>query len=113
MKDQANIPVYKRQLLDWAALKAEAQRQAGRPLSWSQFMERVVAVYISSQGEAVTLRKEPERRQHGLDDLPLVPAEVGAVDVRPMTLSDRSCELIADKLAKKLGQSQRRRGKLE
>ena len=84
MRDQHNLPVYKQQSKKWAVLKAQAEQEAGRPLSWGAFLEKVFAVYEASIDQNEVVSKEE--------------ADAGRI----INLSDENCERIAEQLAKKL-----------
>ena len=92
MRDQHNLPVYKQQAQKWAVLKAQAEHEAGRPLSWGAFLEKVFAVYEASMDA-----NEAESNE-----------DANAMRGRTVNLSDASCERIAEQLAAKLDDLGRR-----
>jgi hypothetical protein len=105
MKDQANIPLHKAQYQRFFAIKAKAAHDAGRPLSWAEFLERVFETYQASQGQVVEMRQEIG--EHGATNEEAVFDEamtmkMGAALGRPILLSDDTCDRIAGQLARKL-----------
>ncbi len=104
--DPAQFPEIKRAKLRYQVLE-------GRDVTWGDFFQFLISkVFSESDGEVLyaEMRQDEDHRpltEQELAELGVVPDDVSACQLAPMvgasvTLSEASCELIAQKLAEKL-----------
>ena len=92
--------------MGFVAIKAEAALEAGRPLSWAEFLEDVFVVYQQYRVAVVEMHQDSgpgaEAEVDVVVDEPFT-LEMGAALGAPVLLSDETAANIARHLAEQLG----------
>lgn len=106
--DSVTITFDRAQVADWRITKATASRDSGKSFTWGDFFDMLVASYEWPPEPLVAHMAQDPPSVEDAPDVTLIPNDALTLEVAEMmggraaSLTDATCELIAEKVAEKI-----------